>query len=138
LAGLGPDVLADPPRFDAMLTRIRGADGGRFLGETLLDQRLVAGIGNKWLAETLWQAEVSPWRRTADVPDEELLRALQVAAELMTGSVEGRAHRNEVYRRVGRPCRRCGAAIRSHGQGDANRMTYWCPGCQRGGEPPGA
>jgi len=138
LAGLGPDVLEDPPCFDAMLTRIRGADGGRFAGETLLDQRLVSGIGNKWLAETLWKAELSPWRRTADVQDEELLRALGVAAELMTESVQGRAHRDEVYRRVGRPCRRCGAAIRSYGQGDANRMTYWCPGCQRGGEPPGA
>jgi endonuclease-8 len=138
LGGLGPDILEHPPRIEAMVGRIRRADGGRFLGETLLDQRLVAGIGNKWLAEALWEAELSPWRRVGDVRDEELHRALQVAAELMSGSVAGRFRRNEAYRRVGRPCRRCGGTIRSRGQGDANRTAYWCPGCQRGGEPPGA
>ena len=72
LVGLGPDILERPPRLDAMVARIREADGGRFLGETLLDQRLVAGIGNKWLAEALWAAELSPWRRTGDVSDDEL------------------------------------------------------------------
>jgi endonuclease-8 len=138
LGGLGPDILERPPRLDTMVGRIRGAAGGRFLGETLLDQRLVAGIGNKWLAESLWTAELSPWRRTSDVTDEELRGALVAAAELMSDSVEGRVRRNRVYRRVGRVCPRCGDAIRSHGQGDANRIAYWCPGCQKGGEPPGA
>ena len=119
------------------MTRIRKADGGRFLGETLLDQRLVAGIGNKWLAESLWEAELSPWRRTVDVTDDDLRRALTVAAERMRASVDlSRAGRNEVYRRVGRPCPRCGGTISSYGQGDANRMTYWCSGCQVGGGPP--
>src|SRR4051812_22529163 len=51
LARLGPDILERPPRFDAMLARLRGADGSRWLGETLLDQSVVAGIGNMWLAE---------------------------------------------------------------------------------------
>jgi endonuclease VIII len=138
LAGLGPDILERPPHVDAMIARIRSNDAGRYLGETLLDQRLVAGIGNKWLAEALWAAELSPWRRTADVSDEELTRALSTAAEQMNDSLEGGFVRNAVYRLVGRPCRRCGATIRSYGQGDANRMTYWCPGCQRGGTPPGA
>jgi endonuclease-8 len=138
LAGLGPDILERPPRISAMVERVRLHDEGRYLGETLLDQRLVAGIGNKWLAEALWAAELSPWRRTADVSDSELERALSTAAELMHGSLEGRRSRNAVYRLVGRPCRRCGAIIRSYGQGDANRMTYWCPGCQKGGTPPGA
>jgi endonuclease-8 len=138
LSGLGPDILEHPPRIDAIVGRIRRADGGRVLGETLLDQRLVAGIGNKWLAEALWEAELSPWRRVGDVHDEELRRALGVAAELMSDSVEGRFRRNEAYRRAGRPCRRCGGTIRSRGQGDANRTAYWCLDCQRGGEPPGA
>ncbi len=137
LAGLGPDILDRPPQLEAMVVRIREADGSRFLGETLLDQRLVAGIGNKWLAEALWAAELSPWRRTADVSDDELRRALAIAAERMSASVDlNRPGRNQAYRRVGRPCPRCGATIRSHGQGDANRMTYWCSGCQVGGGPP--
>lgn len=138
LRGLGPDILERPPRVESMIARIRAGDDGRFVGETLLDQHLVAGIGNKWLAEALWDAELSPWRRVADVADGELRRALDGAARLMAASVEGRAHRNEAYRRVGRPCRRCGGTIRARGQGDANRIAYWCPGCQRGGEPPGA
>jgi endonuclease VIII len=138
LAGLGPDILEQPPRLDAMIARIRRAAAGRYLGETLLDQRLVAGIGNKWLAEALWAAELSPWLREADVADDDLRRALAAAAELMSASLDGRSHRNRVYRLAGRPCSRCGTTIRAYGQGDANRMTYWCPGCQKGGRPPGA
>ena len=138
LARLGPDILERPPRFDAMLERIRGADQSRWFGETLLDQALVAGIGNMWLAETLWSVELSPWLRLRDVPESGRRRALEQAAELMRASVDGTRGRggHRVYRRVGRSCPRCGARIRSWGQGDDNRMTYWCPGCQRGDDPP--
>jgi endonuclease VIII len=138
LGGLGPDILEQPPQIEAMIAGIRRDDGGRFLGETLLDQHLVAGIGNKWLAEALWTAELSPWCRVTEVTDDDLRSALAAGAELMSASVDGRARRNEVYRRVGRHCRRCGGTIRSRGQGDANRTAYWCPGCQKGGGPPGA
>lgn len=139
LARLGPDILAQPPQFDAMLARLRRADGTRPLGETLLDQSVVAGIGNMWLAETLWEAELSPWLRLAGVPERDRLRALEIAAALMRDSVDnGRARRHRVYRRAGRPCPRCGTAIRSWGQGDANRIAYWCPACQRGEAPRGA
>jgi endonuclease VIII len=118
---------------------MRRADETRWLGETLLDQSIVAGIGNMWLAEALWAAELSPWRRLRDVSDEERRRALAIAAELMRQSVDGaRRSGHRVYRRVGRPCPRCGARIRSWGQGDDNRMTYWCPGCQKGDDPRGA
>jgi endonuclease-8 len=136
LAGLGPDILERPPRLDAMLGRMRRADGTRWLGETLLDQRVVAGIGNMWLAETLWESRLSPWIRLRDVPEESRRAALETAARLMRAAVDGgRAGRRHVYRRAGRPCPRCGTWIRSWGQGDANRMTYWCPRCQPGGEP---
>ena len=64
LARLGPDILGSPPDFDGMLARIAAADGGRRLGEILQDQSLVAGIGNMWMAETLWQAR-SPWLRAS-------------------------------------------------------------------------
>ena len=139
LARLGPDILERPPRLDAMLERLRGADQTRWFGETLLDQSLVAGIGNMWLAETLWAVELSPWRRLRDVTDEDRRRALESAAELMRASLDGaRRGGHQVYRRVGRPCPRCGARIRSFGQGDDNRMTYWCPTCQEGDDPPRA
>jgi len=49
----------------------------------------------------------------------------------MRRSLDGVRSRNSVYRRVGRPCPRCGALIQSRGQGDDNRIAYWCPGCQR-------
>src|SRR5215470_2471881 len=83
LARLGPDILARPPRLDAMLDRMRAADATRWLGETLLDQSIVAGIGNMWLAEALWEVEVSPWRRLRGVSDTERLRSLEAAAVLM-------------------------------------------------------
>src|SRR5438445_6404664 len=69
LARLGPDILERPPRIDAMLARLRTSDGSRWFGEALLDQSIVAGIGNKWLAEALWETELSPWRRLVDVGD---------------------------------------------------------------------
>jgi endonuclease VIII len=127
---LGPDILAEPPELDRMLANLRSQHQGRELGDALLDQRLVAGIGNKWKAEALWAAGVSPWRVLAATTDEELSRVLEAAARSMSRSLAGVRGRNSVYRRVGRPCPRCGGTIRSRGQGDDNRIAYWCPGCQ--------
>jgi endonuclease-8 len=139
LAALGPDILGTPPDLDGMLARMRGADGARRLGETLLDQRIVAGIGNMWLAEVLWQVRVSPWARLRDVPEGARRSALETASRLMRAAVdEGRTASRRVYRRAGRPCPRCGTRIRSRGLGDANRTAYWCPSCQVGDEPPAA
>jgi endonuclease-8 len=117
---LGPDVLTG----DLEAVRLSGP-----IGEALLDQRQVAGIGNLWRAEALWHARVSPWARAEDVDQPELLRH---ARRLMNAPHAPRA----VYRRAGRPCPRCGTPIRSRGQGDDNRTAYWCPACQQGGEPP--
>jgi endonuclease-8 len=139
LGRLGPDILERPPRVDEMLARLRAADGTRWLGESLLDQSLVAGIGNMWLAESLWAARLSPWRRLADVGEEDRRRALESAAELMRASVDrGRDGPKHVYRQAGRPCPRCRTPIRSWGQGDDNRIAYWCPTCQVGESPRGA
>jgi endonuclease-8 len=135
LERLGPDILERSPQIDAMLTRLRASDGTRWLGEALLDQDVVAGIGNMWLAETLWEAKLSPWRRLRDVSDAERRLALETAARLMRDALDGRRSPHRIYRRVGRPCPRCRTRIRSWGQGDANRMTYWCPGCQVGEDP---
>jgi endonuclease VIII len=132
LAHVGPDILAQPPRIDAMVARLRRADRSRALGESLLDQSLVSGIGNMWMAELLWTVRVSPWRKLGDVEPQELRAALLAGAQLMRSALDhGRAPRRNVYRRVGRPCPRCRTPIASRGQGDANRVVYWCPGCQR-------
>jgi endonuclease-8 len=126
---LGPDILAEPPDLQAMVANLR-RDPSREIGDGLLDQRLVAGIGNVWRAEALWQARVSPWRRIAEVSDEELRRTLEAAHALMNAAVETGKEGRAVYRRAGRGCRRCGTPIESRGQGDQNRTAYWCPACQ--------
>lgn len=126
----GPDILGDPPDFETMLARLHTARE-RELGDALLDQRLVAGIGNLWRAESLWEARVSPWRRLDMVTDDELRTVLDSAHRLMRTALDGRRAPRQVYRRVGRPCRRCGGTVRSAPQGDHARIAYWCPACQK-------
>ena len=133
---LGQDVLAGEFDLDAAVARLRGA-GDRLLGEALQEQRLLAGVGNMWMAEALWEIQVSPWLRVADATDDMLRDAVGSARRLMQEAlVTGRPGR-QVYRRAGRPCLRCGTIVRSRGQGDDNRTAYWCPGCQAGAGPPG-
>ena len=126
---LGPDILAEPADFETMSANLR-RDARRPIGDALLDQRLVAGIGNVWRAEALWEARVSPWRAAGATSDDELRAVLEAAHELMTASVETGRERRAVYNRAGRGCRRCGTPIEARGQGDDNRTAYWCPGCQ--------
>jgi endonuclease-8 len=129
---LGPDILDEPPDLDGMVANLR-RDPRRAVGDALLVQRLVAGIGNMWKAEALWEARVSPWRRVEDVSDEELRAVLGAAHELMAASVGTGRKRRTIYNRAGRACRRCGTPIRARGQGDDNRTAYWCPTCQPDG-----
>ena len=133
---LGQDVLAETFDLDAAVARLRGARD-RLLGETLQDQRLLAGVGNMWMAEALWTVRVSPWARVGDVSDEVLREAVAAARRLMQESLATGRPGRQVYRRAGRPCLRCGTIVRSRGQGDDNRTAYWCPACQGGGVPPG-
>ena len=129
---LGPDILEQPARVDAILERLRASDPARTFGETLLDQSVVAGIGNMWMAETLWAVGLSPWRRLGETTERERRASVEHAARVMGLALErGRAPRRSVYRQTGRRCPRCGTAVASRGEGDANRIAYWCPGCQR-------
>jgi len=132
---LGPDILAQPPDLDAMLANVRALPASMRLGEALQVQRAVAGIGNMWMNEALFDARVSPWLTLADATDDELRGALAAAARLMRGRLDGAQGGRRVYRRKRRPCPRCGETIRSWPLGDAARMAYWCPGCQRGEGP---
>jgi endonuclease VIII len=133
---LGPDILGEPPDFEGMLARLRAEAQERDVGDALLDQRLVAGIGNVWKAEALWEARVSPWRGLGELGDDELRAVLAAAHGLMRMSVEGGRPARHVYRRKGRACHRCGGIVRSAPQGENARTAYWCPGCQVGGSPP--
>ena len=133
LASLGPDVLADELDVDRVLRRLREDDPTRPLGDALLDQRNLAGIGNVWKAEACFAAGVDPWRPVGRTSDEEALAVIAAARDGMTTAVAlgHHARPRSVYDRAGRPCPRCGASIAARGQGDDNRTTYWCPGCQR-------
>lgn len=137
---LGPDLLG--PGWDAAeaVRRLR-EDEDRPIGDALLDQRNLAGIGNLYLAEMLFLRGISPWRRTGDVEDltalvelgQRLLDANKARiGQVTTGdAVPGR--QTWVYGRAGQRCRRCGTPVKRGEQGAAGqeRVRFWCPACQR-------
>jgi endonuclease VIII len=132
LARLGPDILA--PEFDVgrFLRRLRDDDPTRPIGDALLDQRTIAGLGNLWKVEGCFEARIDPWRATGDVTDAEALAIVAACRPRMQESaLDGKQNRHRrIYRAAGRPCPRCGTTILARGQGDDNRTTYWCPSCQ--------
>ena len=133
LAALGPDILADEFDADRFLARLRSDDPTRGIGEALLDQRNVAGIGNIWKAEGCWETGLDPWRAVSSVSDEEVMAVIgAVRPRMMYSARHGRVEGEpRVFRRAGRPCPRCGSKVVARGQGDDNRTAFWCPGCQR-------
>lgn len=130
---LGPDVLGEEFDGREFVRRLRAEDPTRAIGDALLDQTTVAGIGNIWKSEGCWEAGVDPCRPLADVTDIEALSIIDALRPRMQRSAsEGhRTIQPRVYRRASRRCPRCGSTISARRQGDANRSTYWCPGCQR-------
>jgi endonuclease-8 len=130
MARLGPDILAPGLDLDELVAIFRRADQSRTLGDALLDQRLTAGIGNIFKSEACFAARVDPWRPLAEVGDDELRAVLEAARAQMLAAVAAGGRKSfAVYRHRG-PCIRCRGAVRSRGQGDANRTTYWCERCQ--------
>lgn len=131
LTSLGPDILAPEPFDpDAVVRSLQAADQSTQLGEALLDQRLVAGIGNIFKSESCFAASLNPWRTLDQLSPEELLEVVRSVREMMHTAVDGTPRPRNVYRRAGEPCFRCGTRLKSRGQGLANRTTYWCPKCQ--------
>ena len=137
---LGPDLLG--PDWDpAEAVRLLRERPERAVGEALLDQTRLAGIGNLYKAEVLFLRGVHPWRPIGDVPGlEELVelarRLLDTNKERWEQITTGSARRGQehwVYGRAGRPCRRCGTVIEraDQGPGPYDRITFWCPRCQR-------
>jgi len=133
LATLGPDILASELDERRFLTRLREDDPTRPIGDALLDQRTIAGIGNLWKCEACFGCAIDPWRPVGEVTDDEALALVRWARPRMQESAStGRQDRfRVVYGTAGKPCPRCGAPVRQRGQGDDNRLTYWCAGCQR-------
>lgn len=139
LRTLGPDLLGEPFDEDEALRRLRLRDAEP-LGTVLLDQRAVAGIGNVYKSEVAFLEGLDPWAPVATCSDAQLRACLATARRLLRANVAtgrrsttGRTTPGDrlwVYRRGGRPCRRCGTAIRSRPQGDPPRVTWWCPRCQ--------
>jgi endonuclease-8 len=125
---IGPDLLSAD--FDAAeaLGRLR-EHGGEEIAHVLLNQQVMAGIGNIWKSEALFRSGVPPFTRVADLDDATLARVIANARKLLHASANGRVERM-VYSRGGEPCRKCGTRIERRAQGADARLTYWCPRCQ--------
>jgi endonuclease-8 len=149
VAELGPDPLSDAFRADDAIARMQ-AQGGVEIADVLLDQRVIAGIGNVFKSEVLFGARVNPFVPVSQLTGAQLQAIVEVAMRFMranigaasTGGIvtyagmrrtTGRADpsaRLWVYGRGGQPCRRCGTPIARRKQGPYARSTYWCPRCQ--------
>jgi len=138
LVALGPDLLADT--FDAEEARNRlRRDPNRAIGDAILDQNLLAGVGNIYKSETLFECRVNPFALVSALDDRTLDKIIARARALLSAN-DGRKRRPTVgasariwvYQRAGRPCRRCGTTIEMKRQGELARSTYWCPKCQVG------
>ena len=139
IAGLGPDLINDD--FDAAEAFARLRDPSRAaltIGDAIMDQRAIAGVGNIWKHETLFHCGINPWRTVAGLDDETLHGLIAKARELLRASVgkpgpDGAVPRRPtmwVYARPGQPCRRCFTRLRTNRQGVDIRYTTWCPKCQ--------
>lgn len=127
LAGLGPDVLRPPIPLDEIRLRAAARPADLTVGELLLDQRVVAGIGNIWRCETLFACRVHPRLPQGDLSTGDLDRLVTTAARLMSS---GARPAPQVYGRARRPCYRCSTAVVAAPMGEAARTVYWCPRCQ--------
>jgi endonuclease-8 len=136
---LGPDLL-DPSWASGTAAEAvarLSEQPARPIGEALLDQTRLAGIGNVYKAEVLFLSGVNPWTRVGDVPDlpalvelsHRLLDANKERHGHITTGERGRGREHWVYGRAGRPCRRCGTRIERAGR-TGERVTFWCPHCQ--------
>ncbi len=142
LAGLGPDALDDDTDLDEAARRLERA-GRTAIGEALLDQRILAGVGNVYRCEILFIHGLDPWTSVADL-DAGTRREVLVTAERLlkdniasgsprrvtTGAFEGPGDRLFVYGKARRPCPRCQTPIAVARQGSQARVTFWCPRCQ--------
>jgi endonuclease-8 len=138
VTGLGPDLLAGTFDEDAALARLRGHNSVP-IGEALMDQRLVAGIGNVYKSEILFMNRLDPFKPVAAYDDATLRACLRDARHYLRRNLEGarrkfrgttQGDRLWAYRRRGTPCLVCATPFAMRRQGEAARSTYYCPQCQ--------
>jgi endonuclease-8 len=142
---LGPDVLG--PDWDAPAAAARVTASAALIGDTLLDQRVLAGVGTFWASEILFIERVLPWTPAGDLDHELVLAMLErlhrlMAAARRTGwqastGIRRSGEEAYVHARSGRPCRRCGDTVRVANTGAAprQRTLFSCPTCQGGLAP---
>lgn len=138
LRQLGPDILGHSFDREEVLQRL-GRLALRPVGEAIMNQTVLCGIGNVYKSEVLFLARVSPFRPVANLERPTLVHIVDLARELMQKNLQGYPRRTRfaadaprlwVYGRQGEPCLECGAAVRMRRQGELGRSTYWCPACQ--------
>jgi endonuclease VIII len=138
LRNLGPDLLAPELDETEVLRRFRVHDPTP-LGEAVLNQTIVCGLGNVYKSELLFLLRLHPLLPVGRLTDDELRQLLRRARELMRKNLAGYPRRTRfgrdgqrqwVYGRSGEPCLVCGDRIEMRRQGDLGRSTYWCPTCQ--------
>jgi endonuclease-8 len=142
LGHLGPDLLGPDWDPEAAAARLTGTPA-RPIGEALLDQRNLAGLGTIYMSETLFLRGVDPRRPVGAVSVDDLTALVELGHRLLDANKERPGHvttgdtrpgrENWAYGRVGRPCRRCGTIIRRGEQGPSGqeRLRFWCPNCQK-------
>ena len=138
IANLGPDVLDDAFDVDKALRRLRDPSRAALtIGDAIMDQRALAGVGNIWKHESLFHCGINPWRTVAELDDATLLSLVLKSQALLRASVGKPNALNLhsrptmwIYSRAGQPCRRCFTRVRSAPQGIDIRHTAWCPKCQ--------
>jgi endonuclease VIII len=148
LRRLGPDLLSDTFDEQEALRRIKERPE-QLIADVLLNQRVMAGIGNVYKSEVLFTCRVNPFSPVREIDDAALKCLITTGRTFLLANVHtsvapmttytgfrrttGRDNPSErlwVYGRVGLPCRRCRTLIKLKKQGDAARLTYWCPKCQ--------
>jgi endonuclease-8 len=141
LARLGPDATADAFDDAEALRRLR-ARGELPIGEALLVQRALAGVGNVIKAEVLFSCRQDPFQPVSEVADEQLARIVAEAHRLLVHNRSSGPRTTRpaltgprlwVYGRSGKPCLECGTTVRMRRQGVLGRSTYYCPRCQGSG-----
>ena len=139
IASLGPNLLDADFDTDEALRRFRDtAIANTTVGDAIMDQQLIAGVGNIWKHETLFRCGLNPWRCVGELNDEALRIIVTTARNLLLASTgqlfeQGRKVPRPsmfVYMRASLPCRKCFTRIRSAPQGRDIRSTAWCPACQ--------
>lgn len=129
---LGPDVLKDfDPDIGAQ--RLDNVDQTMPIGDALLDQTIVSGLGNIWRVEALWAEQVHPATPLGALTTAQKRALVASGAQLMGAAARASRPRPEAYGRTGEPCRRCGAGIVARRMGKDHRTSYFCPICQVSG-----